>query len=110
MLDKIRSRPWPSWLVVLLGVVGPVVLAAVVVIAVSGLMDLVPYPHTMHGINDKDVDTKYAVLFTLPVVLLAFGFVVWRRANETARVVFLLFSLPLWLLLEGLMFMGSVAK
>lgn len=46
----------------------------------------------------------------MPVALLTFGFVVWRRANETARVVFLLFVIPLSLLLEALMFVASMAK
>lgn len=105
-----ETRPWPSWLVVVLGLVGPVVLTAVVAVAVSGLMDLIPYPHTMQGVNNKDVDTKYAVLLTMPVALLTFGFMVLRRANETARVVFLLFAIPLSLLLEALMFVASMAK
>jgi hypothetical protein len=47
----------------------------------------------------------------MPVALLTFGLVVWRRSrNETARVVFLLFFIPLSLLLEALMFVGSMAK
>ena len=105
-----QTRPWPSWLVIVLGLIGPVVLTVVVAIAVSALMELVPYPHTMQGGNNKDVDTKYAVLLTMPVALLTFGFVVWRRANETARVVFLLFAIPLSLALGALMFVASMAK
>jgi hypothetical protein len=105
-----QTRPWPSWLVVALSLVGPIVVTVVVVVVVSSLMDLVPYPHTMHGVNDKDVDTKYAILLTMPVALLTFGFIVWRRANQTARVVFLLFAIPLSLLLEALVFVGSMAK
>jgi hypothetical protein len=110
MLESTRSGPWPSWLVVVLALVGPVVLTVAVAFGVSALMDLIPYPHTMQGGNDKDVDTKYAILLIMPVSLLTYGFIVWRRANETARVVFLLFAIPLSLMLEALMFMGSVAK
>ena len=92
------------------GVVGYGEETVVVAVAVSVLMDLVPYAHTMQGVNDKDVDTKYAVLLTMPVALLTFGFIVWRRANQTARVVFLLFVIPLSLALEALMFVASMAK
>lgn len=109
-MAMLERKSWPSWLVVLLAIIGPIALAVMVAFGVSSMMDLVPYPHTIQGVDAKDVDTKYAILFTVPVVLLAFGWLVWRRANQTARVVFLMLCLPVSLVVQGLLFAGSIAK